>query len=472
VTAAAIFDLDRTLIPKPSGPVLQRHLVDAGITESFEIPGLATVYRAYELIGENPGAMQMARLAVRAAKGWPVEEVVKAATAAADELYEMVLPYGRLLIDEHRAAGRRVALATTTPDVLVRPLAERLGVDEVIATKWAIEDGCFTGRIDGRFLWGRNKLGAVKAWAREEGIDLAASYAYSDSVFDVPLLRSVGTPVAVNPDAQLAVIANLNRWQIRHLDVPPGVVKFGGRELQEWLRPLNRPETMPYARFDIQGTENVPAKGAAILVFNHRSYFDSAAVNFTLAKAGRPARFLGKKEVFDAPIIGPFTRMFGGIRVDRGTGSDEPLEKAIEALLAGQLVSMAPQGTIPRGPAFFEPELKGRWGAARLAHATKAPVIPVGIWGTEKVWPRNRRFPHMWPSEPPMITVRVGGPVELRYRSVDADTRRIMEAIVDLLPAEAREHHVPTEEELALTYPPGYAGDPTQEAERRPGTDT
>jgi putative phosphoserine phosphatase/1-acylglycerol-3-phosphate O-acyltransferase len=472
VTAAAIFDLDRTLIPKPSGPVLQRHLVEAGITEAFQVPGLATAYRAYELIGENPGAMQMARLAVRAAKGWPVEEVVKAATVAADELYEMVLPYGRLLIDEHRAAGRRVALATTTPDVLVRPLAERLGVDDVIATRWAIEDGCFTGRIEGRFLWGRNKLGAVKEWAREEGIDLKASYAYSDSVFDVPLLRSVGTPVAVNPDAQLAVIANLNRWQIRHLDVPPGVVKIAGRELQEWFRPLNRPEAVPYARFDIQGTENIPRSGAAILVFNHRSYFDSAAVNFTLAKAGRPARFLGKKEVFDAPIIGPFTRMFGGIRVDRGTGSDEPLEKAIEALRAGQLVSIAPQGTIPRGPAFFEPELKGRWGAARLAHATKATVIPVGIWGTEKVWPRNRRLPHMWPSEPPQITVRVGGPVKLMYRSVDADTRRIMEAIVDLLPAEAREHRTPTEEELALTYPPGYSGDPAGEAERRPGTDT
>ena len=57
----------------------------------------------------------------------------------------------------------------------------------------------------------------------------------------------------------------------------------------------------------------------------------------------------------------------GGIRVDRGTGSDEPLKEAAAALAGGQLVALMPQGTIPRGPAFFDPVLKGRWGAARLA---------------------------------------------------------------------------------------------------------
>jgi putative phosphoserine phosphatase/1-acylglycerol-3-phosphate O-acyltransferase len=472
MTAAAIFDLDRTLIPGPSGPIFQRALVEAGVSANRPIPGIDAFYRAYETWGENPIAMQAARLAVRGAKGWSVEGLAKAAEAAADELEPIVQPYARMLIQEHHAAGRRVAIATTTPEVLVRPFAKRLGIDDVIATRWATDGETFTGRIDGKFLWGREKLAAIRQWAEENDIRLKDSYAYSDSIFDVPMLRSVGHPVAVNPDAQLSAIAVLNGWEIRHLDVPPGVVKVAGRELQEWLRPLNRPEMAPYARFDIQGTEHIPQKGAAILVFNHRSYFDSAAVNFTLAKAGRPARFLGKKEVFDIPVIGRFTRMFGGIRVDRGTGSDEPLERAIEALNGGQLVSMAPQGTIPRGPAFFDPELKGRWGAARLAHATKAPVIPCALWGTEKVWPRSERVPRMFVNDPPLVTVRVGPPVKLQYRSVEADTKRIMKAIADLLPPESREHHAPTEAELALTYPPGYKGDPSGESDRRPGTDT
>jgi len=479
MTALAIFDLDRTLIAGPSGPVYQRHLADAGVSNAPDLPVLAAaapllgvMYKAYEVFGENPVTMQAARLAVQGSKGWPVPEVAKAAEAAAEELIESVLPYGRLLIEEHREAGRLPVLATTSPRCFVQPLADRLGMEHVFATDWATDGGVYTGRLDGPFLWGRNKIDAIKAWASQHNIDLGASYAYTDSVYDVPMLRTVGHPVAVNPDLQLEAVARLNRWPVGHFDVPPGVIKVGGFELQDWFRPLNRPEMAANARFDIKGTENIPGEGPAIVVFNHRSYFDSSAINFTLAKTNRPARFLGKKEVFDAPIVGPLSKMMGGIRVDRGTGSDQPLQAAIRALNAGEMISMAPQGTIPRGPAFFETELKGRWGAARLAHATKAPVIPIGVWGTEKVWPRSQRLPKMFGNEPPLITVRVGLPVDLRYRSVDADTKRIMTAIVDLLPPEAHVAHTPTEEELALTYPAGYGGDPTQEAERRPGTDT
>ena len=132
-----------------------------------------------------------------------------------------------------------------------------------------------------------------------------------------------------------------------------------------------------------------------------------------IARSGRTVRFLGKKEVFDAPVIGQLATAMGGIRVDRGTGSDEPLQAAADALTGGEVVAIMPQGTIPRGPAFFEPELKGRWGAARLAALTKAPVIPIGLWGTERVWPRSSRLPNVLNvADPPLVTVRVGEPVD------------------------------------------------------------
>ncbi|HMQ27589.1 MAG TPA: lysophospholipid acyltransferase family protein, partial [Acidimicrobiales bacterium] len=215
-----------------------------------------------------------------------------------------------------------------------------------------------------------------------------------------------------------------------------------------------------------------PAEGAAIICGNHRSYFDPMAVALTIAKRGRPVRFLGKKEVFDAPVVGQVARAMGGIRVDRGTGSDEPLKAAAQALEAGEMVALMPQGTIPRGKAFFEPELKARWGAAKLAQLSGAPVIPVGLWGTEKVWPRSARLPNVLNlTDPPTIRVRVGEPLELGREDLDADTRAIMAAIVDLLPAEARERRTPTPEELRLTFPPGYSGDPEAEDDRRPGTD-
>jgi putative phosphoserine phosphatase/1-acylglycerol-3-phosphate O-acyltransferase len=168
-------------------------------------------------------------------------------------------------------------------------------------------------------------------------------------------------------------------------------------------------------------------------------------------------RFLGKREVFDAPVVGSLVRAMGGIRVERSTGSDGPLVEAAAALAAGELVAILPQGTIPRGPAFFDPELKGRWGAARLAAETQVPVVPIGLWGTEKVWPRSERLPRIWNiTSPPTVTIRVGDPVVLKYRSAQADTRRIMAAIADLLPAEARRRHQPTDDELARTYPPGH----------------
>ena len=470
--SAAIFDLDRTLLTGSSAPTFHKHLVAAGLTDSRSIPGQRAYEKSYDLFGENPVVMQLARLFVRTSKGWPVATVATAAEAAADELMNEVPGFARRLLDEHRAAGRLLVLATTSPAAFVTPFAKRLGFDHVVATRWSDDGVRYTGELDGEFLWNRAKCDAVVRLAEVEQISLARSYAYSDSTYDVPLLKAVGTPVAVNPDPQLAAIAVLNGWPIRHLDVSPGVAKVAGRELQEWLRPFNRPELVPNARFEFSGVENIPKTGAAILVFNHRSYFDSTAVTLLTGRAERSARFLGKKEVFDAPIIGRLGALFGGIRVDRGTGSTEPLDKAIAALEGGEMVAMAPQGTIPRGPAFFDPVLKARWGAARLAHATKAPVIPVGLWGTEKVWPRSARLPNLDIIDPPTVAVTVGGPVKLGYRSLQRDSERIMGAIVDLLPGEAREQRTPSEEDLVRTYPPGYSGDPTAEADRRPGSDT
>ncbi|MEZ5228492.1 MAG: lysophospholipid acyltransferase family protein [Acidimicrobiales bacterium] len=232
-----------------------------------------------------------------------------------------------------------------------------------------------------------------------------------------------------------------------------------------------RPEFSTLADVRITGIEHIPAEGPAIVVFNHRSYFDPTVMGYVSAKAGRPVRSLGKKEVFDVPIVGKIMRGMGGVRVDRGTGSDEPLQAAAAALAGGELLMMAPEGTIPRGPAFFEPELKGRWGAARLAAMTQAPVIPVGLWGTEKVWPRSSRLPNLTPRTRPVVTATVGAAVPLKYKSADADTKRIMKALVDLLPDEARERRTPPTRSCCAPSPWLHRR-PEAEVDRRPGFDT
>lgn len=471
-STAAIFDLDRTLIAGSSSTIIQRHLAEAGITGGREIPFADTLMKFYEYFGENWLMMQPARLAGRAAQGWSVEDVEKACRLAAIELAATLQPFANGVIEEHRKAGAKLLLATTSPEPFVRPLAEHLGFDDVVCTKWIEADGKFTGELDGPFVWGKAKAEAVIDWAEANDVRLDRSSAYSDSYFDTPLLDAVGHPVAVNPDPTLTATAMLKGWPIRHLDKADGVMKIGGREIQDWARPLMRPELIaPYARIEFTDIEKLPASGPVLLVFNHRSYFDPTVMGLVAAKAGRSIRGLGKKEVFDVPVVGRLMRAFGGIRVERASGSDEPLELAATALAGGELVMMAPEGTIPRGPAFFEPELKGRWGAAKLAAMTRVPVIPVGLWGTEKVWPRSSRLPRFTATDRPLVTATVGDPVELGYDDPDEDTKRIMAALVELLPPEAREHRTPTAEELALTYPSGYSGDPESERERRPGTD-
>jgi putative phosphoserine phosphatase/1-acylglycerol-3-phosphate O-acyltransferase len=472
--AAAFFDLDRTLLRGASGEVFAGAMRTAGLVGPDPVPGEQLLYRLFDVIGETLPSMALARQAVGLARGRSQAAVADAADSVADVLVAMVQPFAEGVFESHRAAGRPIVLATTTPYDLVKPFADRLGLDDVVATRYGVTaDGVYDGTLNGPFVWSAGKLAAITDWADRNGVDLAQSYAYSDSVYDTPMLAAVGHPIVVNPDPRMVLVAAARRWPTLSLDVSPGVLKVPviGLEVQELALRLARPGLYPYARFDIDGVENIPASGAAILCGNHRSYFDVAAMSLTIAKRGRPARFLGKKEVFDAPIVGSIAAAMGGIRVERGTGSDEPLAAAAAALEGGEMVVMMPEGTIPRGPAFFE-KPKGRWGAAKLAELSGAPVIPVGLWGTERVWPRSSRLPNVLNLQsPPTVRVRVGSPVELAGRSSSADTKRIMAAIVDLLPDDAYSRRTPTAEELALTYPPGYQGDPANETHRRPGRD-
>lgn len=451
-----------------SGPLVTSALVKAGLVPAANLRGQGLLYRLYDLIGETLPAMALARLAATASKGWAQEEVRQAGKAAAEELENLVAPYARGLLQRHRAAGRPVVLATTTPHDLVAPLAERLGFDDVVATRYASEDGSYTGGLEGEFVWATGKLAAVRRWAAENDVDVSESWAYSDSVYDLPLLWAVAHPRAVNPDPRLRALATVARWPVIHLDSPPGVPQAVGVEPLDIARLIALPmpgglpsisdAMFPYARFGFENLERIPATGPAIVVANHRSYFDPAVLGLTILRSGRLPRFLGKKEVLDAPVLGMLAKAAGTIRVDRGTGSDEPLRRAAQVLDAGEVVAIMPQGTIPRGEEFFEPVLNGRTGAARLAAMTGAPVIPVGLWGTELVWPRSERVPRMWNIlRPPRVTANVGTQVDgldLGEEDAVADTERIMGAIVELLPAEAKRHRAPTKSEIKNATPP------------------
>ena len=277
--SAVFVDLDRTLLRGASGPVIDAALRAEGLLDGRpRMPASHLVYGVYDLLGETLPMMALVRGAAHFVSGWSEADFRCAGERAAPILLEMVQPFARGVLEEHRQDGHRLVLATTTPVDLVTPLAKALGFDDVVATRYARSGGTLSGGIEGDFVWGLGKLAAVRRFAKRASIDLAASHAYSDSVYDAPLLRSVGHPHALKPDARLRALAVAMRWPIEYWDRPPGVPKLAGIEPYHLLRMVVRPEAFPYARFDISGVERIPESGPVLVAANHRSYFDVAAL--------------------------------------------------------------------------------------------------------------------------------------------------------------------------------------------------
>ena len=120
----------------------------------------------------------------------------------------------RRLLDLHRHAGRNTYIVSAAPVEIVEPMAHSLGMTAGIGTRSRIVEGTYNGELDGPFCYGPGKVTAVEEIARWDGLDLALSYAYSDSASDLPMLEAVGHPVAVNPDGPLERHARAHGWPI------------------------------------------------------------------------------------------------------------------------------------------------------------------------------------------------------------------------------------------------------------------
>lgn len=214
---AAFFDLDRTIIARDAmaafGGPMRRH----GLMRRRSLVQLVLAQVIYLLLGSTERRLERIRTAaLRLTKGWSRSDVVAVINDTLETVLDPIIYAEAMdLIDAHRAAGRRVVIVSASPSELVEPLARHLGVDDSIASEAAVdEEGRYTGEI-AFFASGKEKVGAVRAYAAREGLDLSRSFAYSDAFSDVPLLEIVGHPVAVNPDRALAKVAAERGWEVR-----------------------------------------------------------------------------------------------------------------------------------------------------------------------------------------------------------------------------------------------------------------
>ncbi|MDP9494513.1 MAG: HAD-IB family hydrolase [Actinomycetota bacterium] len=220
MTAAAFFDLDKTIIAKSSTLAFTKPLYRAGFLSKRALAKAAIAQAYYQSFGADHAQLERVKDELAAmTKGWSRQEVVLLVEETVDEVVApMAYAEALALIDSHRRAGRKVVVISASPEEIVRPLCRYLGIDDVIATTSAIdEDGRYTGTIE-LYAYGPAKAEAMIEMARSDGIDLVASFAYSDSVTDLPMLEAVGHPVVVNPDPELEAIAMERGWEVRHFE--------------------------------------------------------------------------------------------------------------------------------------------------------------------------------------------------------------------------------------------------------------
>jgi 1-acyl-sn-glycerol-3-phosphate acyltransferase len=159
-------------------------------------------------------------------------------------------------------------------------------------------------------------------------------------------------------------------------------------------------------KFTITGAEHFPRQGGAVLVMNHVGYFDFAYAGLAAHPSGRMVRFMAKEQVFHHKVSGPLMRGMHHIPVDRGAGASS-FRAAVGALKAGEIVGVFPEATISR--AFELKDFKS--GAIRMAQAADVPLIPMAIWGSQRVWTKDH--PKRLGRTNIPITLSVGEPLQV-----------------------------------------------------------
>jgi HAD superfamily hydrolase (TIGR01490 family) len=213
---AVFFDLDKTIVARSSPLALGRSFMREGLIGRSTLLKSLYAQLVFQLMGADEQKME--RLRAEAAKlsaGWEAEKVRRVVTEVLEEVIQPII-YGEALelIHDHRAAGRLVCIVSSSPEEIVAPFAEMLRVGRWIATRSAVDDrGRYTGELE-FYAYGANKARAIRELAEELGLDLENSFAYSDSITDLPMLEAVGNPVAVNPDRELRRIASERGWPV------------------------------------------------------------------------------------------------------------------------------------------------------------------------------------------------------------------------------------------------------------------
>jgi HAD superfamily hydrolase (TIGR01490 family) len=215
VTGAAFFDLDRTLMAGSSAFQFGRAAYKAGLLSRRQLAADAWTNLRFRLYGSTDAATETLRVRIgEMLEGVRVRDLQRLAPDVLAGVLPRVYPQMLQIAYRHQDAGRPVFICTAASQEMAELVATVLVFDGAVGSVAEVVDGHYTGREGGPFTYREGKAEAIRRLAEREQIDLAESWAYSDSESDLPMLRAVGHPVAVNPDRDLARIARAEGWEI------------------------------------------------------------------------------------------------------------------------------------------------------------------------------------------------------------------------------------------------------------------
>ncbi len=206
---AAFFDLDKTLMAGSSGMQFAKAARERGLISRAQIIRWGRDHARYRIKGATDDeTSEILKVARETLSGVSYIEISRMWPEVLAGILPRIYPQMLEEVHRHQDEGRATFIVSAAGNDMVRQLSDVLGMEGGIGTAYEVgEDGNYTGALEGPFVYGKGKVEAMRRFADAHDIDLSASYAYSDSASDLPMLRAVGHPVAVNPDQPLLEVA-------------------------------------------------------------------------------------------------------------------------------------------------------------------------------------------------------------------------------------------------------------------------
>jgi putative phosphoserine phosphatase/1-acylglycerol-3-phosphate O-acyltransferase len=414
-STVAFFDLDRTLISGYSILAIARETAEQGarrgkLREATRVVQEILKHKVYSSGANYHRLVKRTTKALSGVSESTLRDIGEKAYRKylAKSLYREAVA----LVEAHRAAGHKLAIISSASRYQIEPIARVLGIEEIHCTRLEVVEGRFTGQVVAPMCYGEGKLLAAQRSARQHKAALKNCWFYTDSSADLPLLRKVGHPVAVNPSDKLGAHAHTQKWlqwsfSTRGLPSAESIVRtvltaqtiiattaFGmlatklGRSPFRSANQLTRMfgdigSASAGLDFEIEGLDNLRRERPTIFVFNHQSLLDSMVLAHLLRK---DVVAMCKQEMAQIPVIGNLLRQADTIFVDRKESDQrEVLQRALEVLRSGRSLVIAPEGS----RSTLGDILPFKHGAFFLARKAGVPIVPIVLHNVKDALPNG-----------------------------------------------------------------------------------